>query len=231
MTQTGPLCWRSGAGWLVLAGGGRWEDGGTGAIDAAALCWANTDRPMAVLLVAGSSTADGEGLLEYFADLGGPAGYVLPIFDGGDARRLENCHLLAQAGLIYICMEDSPDALSSVRALRQTPALDALAQAFDGGAAIMARGAAAIALGAWVADLDGQGQVGPGWGWVHDAIVEPHFSGTECAERLRRLLSLHPDCLGLGIPRNTALALGPTGRVETLGEGQVTVVLGQASSG
>ena len=26
MTQTGPLQWRTGAGWLVLLGGGRWED-------------------------------------------------------------------------------------------------------------------------------------------------------------------------------------------------------------
>jgi cyanophycinase len=66
-----------------------------------------------------------------------------------------------------------------------------------------------------------------GWGWLPGVIVEPHFTGTESSDRLRSLLNIHPKCLGLGIPDGTALALGPNGRVETLGEGQVTVVLGK----
>ena len=76
MTQAGPLRWRTGAGWLVLAGGGKWQNDETDEIDAAALGWANLDRPIAVLPTAGSTTAEGEALLEYYADLGGPSGYI-----------------------------------------------------------------------------------------------------------------------------------------------------------
>ena len=33
MTRAGPLRWRTGAGWLVLAGGGKWQQGETGEIE------------------------------------------------------------------------------------------------------------------------------------------------------------------------------------------------------
>jgi cyanophycinase len=225
MTQAGPLRWRTGAGWLVLAGGGKWEEGDTGAIDAAALGWADLDRPMALLTTAGGSTAEGEAFLDSLADLGGPGGYVVPIFDAADAQQAENCRLLAQAGLVYI--GDGPDVLGLVRTLRGSPALRALAQTFDDGAVVVGMGAGAIALGAWVADCDDPQQPDLGWGWLPDVIVEPHFVGTETTGRLQSLLAACPDCLGLGIPERVALALGPDGRVETVGPGQVTVVLGK----
>jgi cyanophycinase len=225
MTQAGPLRWRTGGGWLMLGGGGSWRTGETGAIDAAALGWANTDRPIAVLLAAGGSSADGEALLDYFIELGGPNGYILPIHSTADAQRVENCQLLAEAGLIYI--NDGPDPLGLIRSLRESPALMALGQGFDSGAAIVGMGAGAIALGAWATDQDTADQIEPGWGWLPGAIAEPYFAGTESSNRLRSLLNAHPDCLGLGIPAGVALAMGPDGRVETVGEGQVTVVLGK----
>jgi cyanophycinase-like exopeptidase len=224
MTQAGPLRWRTGSGWLVLAGGGRWQAGETGDIDAAALGWADLDRPIAVLPTAGGSTAESEALLEYFADLGGPNGCVVPIFDAAGARQAENCRLLSEAGLVYI--DDGPDAQGLAQALRGSPALEALAQAFEGGAAIVGMAAGAAALGAWVVSRDDPEQAEPGWGWLPDIIVGPHFAGAESANQLRSLLNVYFNCLGLGIPDGTALALGPDGRVETVGEGQVTVVLG-----
>lgn len=230
MTRAGPLRWRTGAGWLLLAGGGRWQAGKTGDVDAAALVWANPDRPMAVLPTAGISTAEGEALLEYHADLGGPQGYVVPIFNASGAQRTKNCQLLAQAGFVYI--SDGPDVLGLVRALRGSPALEALTQAFDDGAVVVGMGAGSIALGAWVMgpvrETEAPEPAEPGWGWLPDVIVEPHFVGTQAAGRLRSLLVAHPDCLGLGIPQGTALALGPDGQVETVGPGQATVVLGES---
>jgi cyanophycinase-like exopeptidase len=220
MTQAGPLRWRTGAGWLVLGGGGSWRAGETDAIDTAALGWTNIDQPIAVLLAAGGSSADGEALLDYFIELGGPNGYILPIHSSADAQRVENCRLLAEAGLVYI--DDGPDLLGLIRSLRESPALTALGDAFSDGAVIVGMGAGAIALGAWGADQDVADQIEPGWGWLPSAIVETHF-----ANRLRCLLNTHPDCLGLGIPAGVALALGPDSRVETVGEGQVTVVLGK----
>jgi cyanophycinase len=225
MTQAGPLHWRTGAGWLVLGGGGSWETGETGAIDAAALGWADLSRPIAVLLAAGGSSAHGEALLDYLVDLGGPNGYVLPIHGPADAQRVENCQLLVEAGLVYV--SDGPDPLGLAHTLRESPALTALARAFDTGATIVGMGAGAIALGAWVADKDASDQAEPGWGWLPGAIVEPHFAGTGSSNRLRGLLTAHPGYLGLGIPSGVALGLGPDGRIETVGEGQVTVVLGK----
>lgn len=223
MTQAGPLRWRTGAGWLVLAGGGRWQNGETGAIDAAALGWADLDRPLAVLLTAGGSTAAGEALLEYYADLGGPSGYVVPVFDAASARQAENCRLLEQAGLVYIA--DGPDATGLVQALSDSPALEALERAFEFGAAVLGIGAGAAAFGAWVAGPSDPERADSGWGWLPDAIIEPHFAGSGPTGRLRSLVNAHPTCLGLGIPEQVALALGPDGRVETIGEGQVTVIL------
>ena len=229
MTQAGPLRWRTGHGWLVLAGGGDWRAHQTGAIDAAALGWAILDRPVAVLATAGGSTAESEALLDYYADLGGPSGYIVPIFSVADARSAAPARLLSEAGLIYI--GDGPDVLGLVRALQASAALEAMTQAFEDGAAIVGVGAGAIALGAYVADHQTPTQTEIGWGWLQGIIVEPHFTGTESAARLRAMLSAHPDCLGLGIPDGVALALGPDGRVETVGKGQVTVVVGGVQNG
>jgi len=227
MTRAGPLQWRAGTGWLVLAGGSSSQETDMGDVDAAALGWADLDKPMAVLPTAGTSTIETEALLECYADLGGPNGYVLPIFDAVGAQLAENYRLLEGAGLVYI--SDGPEPLTLVRALRASPALEALTRAFERGAVILGVGAGAAALGAWMADPEPRGgratRVEPALGWLTNVVVAPHFEGTEAAHLLRQLLNLKPNCLGLGIPDGVALGLGPAGEVENVGSGQVTVVV------
>lgn len=227
LTRAGPLQWRAGRGWLILAGGGSWREEETGEVDAAALGWADLDRPMAVLPTAGSSTIEAEALVDYYADLGGPNGYVVPIFDAVGAQLAENCDLLQDAGLIY--MSDGPETVSLVRALRESPVMEAIARAFERGATVVGVGAGAAALGAWVADGEPGGgaatRAEPGLGWLNNVIVAPHFEGTKVAHQLRELLDLKPNCLGLGIPDRVGLGLGPSGEVENVGPGQVTVVV------
>ena len=227
LTQAGPLSWHAGLGWLVLVGGGSWRDDPTGEVDAAALGWADLDRPTAVLPTAGQSMAEAEALLDYYADLGGPHGYVVPIVDPAGAHLLENCRLLRDAGLVYI--SDGSHGLALVRALRESPALSALIQAFQDGAVIVGVGVGAAALGAWMEDSetapDGKLRATPALGWLPNVIVEPHFEGTAVSPRLRRLLDLHPGCFGLGVPEQVALGLGPTGEIQSVGRGQVTVVV------
>lgn len=221
-TRAGPIQWRAGQGWLVLAGGGSWRADETGDVDAAALGWADLDRPLAVLPTAGMAVAEAEALLDYYADLGGPSGYVVPIFAAAGAQLSENCRLLEEAGLIYV--SDGPDTLNLVRALRESPALEAIALAFEAAAVILGMGAGAAALGAWVANPPAQGRAEPGLSWLPNAIIAPRFKGTESAHSLRHLLDLKPNCLGLGVPEQAALGLGPGGEVENIGPGQVTVV-------
>ena len=229
MTQAGPLSWRTGAGWIVLAGDGQHGPHDWDGIYAAILGWAIPGRPAALILTAGGSSMAAENLLECWADLGGANGYIVPIYTPGDAHRLENCELLADAGLVYLA--DGPNVLALLRVLGASPALDAIAQAFDDGAPVVAAGVASAPMGAWVADPAGRVPAEPGWAWVQDVVIAPRFTGAQNAENLRGLLAAHPDCLGLGIPEGTALALGPRGRVETLGVAQATVVLGQQSVG
>jgi len=226
MAQAGPLVWHTGAGWLVLAGRADWQAGETGDIDAAGLGWASPDRPIAVLLTAGASIPDGEALLDYYGDLGGSEGYVVPIFDLAGAQDLDNCRLLAQAGLIYLA--DGPDFMRLIRALRDSPALDAILQAYEDGACVVAVGAGAVALSAWVSVPDAPTESERGLGLLQNMLVEPTFAGSGAAQQLRELLNEHSDCLGIGIPAGLALALGPSGEVRTIGEGKITVVVSQA---
>jgi cyanophycinase-like exopeptidase len=211
----------------VLVGGGSWREDETGDIDAAALVWADLDRPIAVLPTAGQSITEAEALLEYYTDLGGPHGYVVPIFDAPGAQLTENCRLLEEAGLIYV--SDGPDGVALIRALRESRALEALVQAFEDGAVILGVGVGAAALGAWIDNPETstgeEPRAVPGLGWLPNVIIAPHFKGTEVSQRLQRLLNSHPNCLGLGVPDQVALGLGPAGDVERIGPGQVTVVI------
>ena len=220
MGQAGPLRWRDGRGWLVLVGGGEPENI-THILRAA--IEAMSDESPVVFVPTASAAPDGDHatsqrIITQIETLGGPAGYVAPIFTHTDATDLRNVRRLAQAGLVYL-----GDGLAQqlITALSDTPALDALAAAYEAGAVVVAAGAAACALGA-------RGmceQEIAGWGWLPDALICPHLVE---ASTLREAVKAHPECLGLGIPQDTALALGPDNQVQTLSASgqQVTVVLG-----
>jgi len=208
MGQAGPLRWRDGRGWLVLVGGGKPENI-THILRAA--IEAMSDESPVVFVPTASAAPDGDHatsqrIITQIETLGGPAGYVAPIFTHTDATDLRNVRRLAQ---------------QLITALSDTPTLDALAAAYEAGAVVVAAGAAACALGA-------RGmceQEITGWGWLPDALICPHFAE---ASTLREAVKAHPECLGLGLPQDTALALGPDNQVQTLSASgqQVTVVLG-----
>jgi cyanophycinase len=224
MTQKGPLRWLSGAGWLVLGGGGNWEESETAEMDDRALALADFTLPVVYLPTAAGSLDQGEALIEYYADMGGPNGYVVPILDPMAARDPVNVGRIADAGLVYI---GDGDALQLTQVLWQSPALDAIVQVFSRGAVIIGAGAGAAALGAWVmGEVEGAAG-GPGWGWLPDVVVAPGFSGAENMPILRAVLRTQQGLHGFGIPRGSALALGPRGEVETWGEGDITFVLAQ----
>ncbi|MGD1994904.1 MAG: Type 1 glutamine amidotransferase-like domain-containing protein [Anaerolineae bacterium] len=224
MAELSPLRRLAGAGWLVLVGGGDWQQSETGEVDSEILVRASLSAPVAYVPAALGSTARGEDLLDYYIDLGGPRGYVVPIVEPSQAREPENCRLLSQAGLIYL---DDGDSLQLTQTLWASPALDAMAEAFKRGAMVVGVGAGAAALGAWVLEDPKVPSGGTGWGWLPDIVVVPHFSGAKAAPGLQAALRARPGLLGLGIPRGVALALGPEKRVETWGEGQATVVVAQ----
>jgi cyanophycinase-like exopeptidase len=166
----------------------------------------------------------GQLAVEQIEELGGPAGYVAPIFSRTDASDPKNVRRLTQAGLIYLG-GGSAQRLVETLAARGTATLDALAAAFEAGAVVIAEGEAACALGAWGVCTDGN--VRAGWGWLSDTLICPAFDDST-AEALRAAIKSKPECLGLGIPQGVALALGPENQVQTWSTSgkQVTVVLG-----
>ncbi len=220
MTQAGPLRWRTGAGWLVLAGGGRWH--ATEPIDRKAIEAMADNTPIAFVPAAGGPPDYGESFLEHYASLGAPPGYVVAIHDSASAHDPVNVRRLAQAGLIYFGGGDTQRLLDTMTG---APTLDAGAAAYAAGAVVVGHSAGAIALCAWGVSPDRGGAVLPGWGWLPNAIVAPHYTPDQ-ANWLRAALIDHPELLGLGIPDDVGLTLGPNSEVFTWGSAQVTVTLG-----
>jgi hypothetical protein len=225
MPQQGGLAWVDGNGWLVFSGGGDWRRGATDVVDANALSLANLDRPTAVILSEGAP-ADVEGILEHYVALGGAGGEGVVL--AGDAGALQDevfLSALGQAGLLYLGGE-RPLTLAST--LHRTQALRLIVQGFATmqGLVIVGAGGGAAALGAWVRSA--VGEESPGLNFLRNGIVTPHFTKTEEADLLRKLLRDHPGFVGLGVPDGSALALGPRGEVETWGDNEITAVISQA---
>ena len=226
MGQAGPLRWRTGRGWLILVGGGELED--IADIHRAAI-EAMSDESPVVYVPTASAKPDagrerGQLVVEQMEELGGPVGYVAPIFSRADASDPKNVRRLTQAGLVYLG-NGSAQRLVEMLAARGTATFNALAAAFEAGAVVIAEGEAACALGAW--GLGADGSLRAGWGWLSDALICPSFDDSTAAA-LRAAIKSKPECLGLGIPQGVALALGPENQVQTWSASgkQVTVVLG-----
>jgi len=226
MGQAGPLRWHKGQGWLILVGGGELED--LADIHRAAI-EAMSDETPVVYVPTASAKPDagrerGQLVVEQFEELGGPVGYVAPIFSRADASDPKNVRRLTQAGLIYLG-GGSAHRLVEMLAARGTAALDAVTAAFEAGAVVIAEGEAACAVGAW--GLGSDGSLRAGWGWLPEALIRPSFDEVAAAA-LRDAIKSRPECLGLGIPSGVALALGPENQVQTLTASgkHVTVVLG-----
>jgi cyanophycinase-like exopeptidase len=205
---------------LILVGGGEWER--TEDIGDRLLGHAAPYLPIAYLPTASGSLTSGEPLLRYYADLGGPRAYTVPILDAGDAREQANCDLLVDAGVIII---GDGDPLVLAQSLRGSPALKAMTKAFARGSLIVGVRRGAVFMGEWVVAEGAPAGGSRGWGAVTRAVIVPSFVGAERESDLQEALRMRPGLVGIGLPERTALALGPEGQVETWGEGEVTVVV------
>jgi cyanophycinase-like exopeptidase len=206
---------------LVLLGGGP-KPGEISDIDGAILARADFSLPTIYLPTADGSISRGEALLEDYADLGGPRGEVVPILDAASANEPERYRLLAEAGIIYI---GDGEAQRVVQALENSLALTAMVEAFVGGAVVVAAGGGAEALGTWYLNPNSAAGGEPGLGWLGNAVVAQRFTGARETPQLQALLQQLPGVVGVGIPEQAALALGPDGSVESWGEGEVTLVV------
>lgn len=230
MPRQGPLQWVDGEGWLILVGGGDWRRGETDAIDAQLLSLANLDRPMVVLLAEGRRS-DAEDLLEHYTLLGGPGGeaFSLAAITRDQLQTASFATLLQEAGVLVLSGENP---LPLVNNLYNTAALRHIVEGYSTYQALslVGLGAGAAALGRWVFGPQPPHPQAMGLGFLMNAVIVPHFTTTENSPVLRALPQIGENLLGLGIPEQTALALGPQGQFEMWGEGQVTAVVSAASA-
>jgi cyanophycinase-like exopeptidase len=213
-----------GYGWIVLVGGGNWRRGELDRIDARILSVINLDRPMIVLLASGP-VAEAEAILEHYTLLGGPGGEAFTLDQMSRAQLSAPSFLksLGEAGLLVLA-GDNP--LPLAQNLYLSPALEHIVRGFSTLQALtlVGIGGAASTLSRWAIGPAPNYLQAKGLGFLMNAVVAPHFTRTEDSI-LQHVPQELPDMLGLGIPDEAALALGPDGQVETWGLGQVTAVV------
>jgi cyanophycinase-like exopeptidase len=211
---------RPGAGSLILIGGtsDRWRT--TAHIDRAALDLAPRDRSIAFIPAAACPPDYSLSFLETYQNLGAANGYAVPIHDRSSAGDSANARLIAEAGLIYFGGGETPSLLAS---MTDTPALEAVATAYEAGAVIVGMSAGAIALSAWGIPLNPNIGVLKGWGWLPDTIVSVHHT-RDRDPLLERTVRERPGVTGLGLAEDVAIVLGAGDVPATLGSPEPTVI-------
>ena len=213
--------WRAGRGWLVLIGGSTsWPP--TEPIDRETIARMDQRKPIAFLPAAGCPPGYVQSFLEAYTRLGAPDGYEVPVRDIAAARDPKYAELLQRTGLIYIGGGDTRDLLASMTG---TPALSAMASAYERGAVIVGNSAGAIGLATFGVSMDPQIGVLEGWGWVPRTLVSVHHT-PEREESFARALRDHPDTIGIALPENTAIAVGPKGENEQWGAPGIVITPG-----
>jgi cyanophycinase-like exopeptidase len=179
-----------------------------------------------IVLMSEGSRIKADALLDYYTGLGGPGGeaLTLEVLTREQLQTPMVLSLIEEAGLLCLVGENP---IPLVQNLYNNRALHQIIQGYTTlqGLTVLGVGAGAAALAKWVFGPSPQYLQAMGLGWLHNAVVVPHFTRTEDSPVLRQLPKVAPDVLGLGIPNGCALALGPLGQVETWGSGEVTAVI------
>lgn len=207
MSAAAPFSWLDSNGWLVLSG----QPDALSEIRARAL--SRCDGAGAIVYISLAHDL-GDALMDDMADLGAAAGYLV---DLEEANNNEIYEKLSAAGMVVIEAERDDEDLQ--RLLTQTAA-SALKAALEHGALILFEGAAAAIAGEH--RLTAQGDVKTGLNFVRNVLIS-HEADGELTRNIHRDL---PDVSIMGLTRGAALALGPAQQIETWGDGEVTICLG-----
>lgn len=201
----------SGAGWLVLIGGGEFSFGETLAVDRSWLEKAG-DGPIGFLPTASGSADYFENFAKYIERSFGRSTEIIPVYRGRDAKRGKNAERIDSCVAVYVGGGVTDELLST---LRDTPVMEALARQLSGGGVVVAIAAAAQAFGCHARSLFGGNDL-PGLGWLPGGVVEPNFDPGH-DRRLRRLMKQQGVTWGLGLPAGSAVLLGPEEHIDLIG--------------
>ena len=216
MLEAAPFSWLESPGWLVLSGSAD----PLSEIRAQALSRYNTVDAIAYISLAHDM---GDALMDDMAELGAPTGYLV---DLEDADNNEIHERLNTAGMIVVESNGSAERL--MRLMTQT-VTHAMKTALDYGALILFEGAAAAIVGEHM--LKSNGELAAGMKFVQNVLVAPDISSFNEQADLSNARHMLPDLACIGLPPGAALALGPDQRIETWGEREVTISLGDPARG
>jgi cyanophycinase len=203
---------------LALVGGGEWREGCTFDRD---LLAASGGEEVLVLPTAAAyehperavETAE-----QWFAGLGAKVRGLM-VLARPDSEQEVNVAAIRDAKFIYLS-GGSPLHLRSV--LKDSPAWDALCQAWQGGAVLAGSSAGAMALCDPMVDPRG-GAFTLGLGLLAQVAIIPHHN-TWSEEKAKRTITLAPKGLPIvGIDERTALIRGTDGAWKVAGVGDVVV--------
>lgn len=209
--QTG-LEWIAGDGWLVFTG----EHDDTSELRAQTLHRIGLARGFAYL---GLNEAAGDEEIADFEDLGAPTGYLVNILIEDDETIRRN---LRDVGLIVIDSQADPRRM--LDALRGAAA-EAVQDAYEQGALVLAEGPVAQIFGAcWLSET---GSLHEGLNWITDTMILPGIGEqVRVREIAAPVFERRPRTLALGLSNGSALALGPGATLEVWGDQPVALTMG-----
>lgn len=201
-----PFTWIDSNGWLVLSG----PPDALSEIRAQALSRCDDAGAIAYISMADDL---GDALMDDMAELGAATGYLVDL-DAADNNEIYE--RLTGAGMIVI---EAAQAAETLQPLMTHTVLSALKAALERGALILLEGAAASLAGE--NRLTAARQLTAGFNFVRNALITMSAAG----ESIPRIQHELPDVSIIGLAPGAALALGPGRRIETWGDGEVTISL------
>jgi cyanophycinase-like exopeptidase len=141
------------------------------------------------------------------------------VLDAGEeaADRLED------AGIVVLAGGGIRDWL---QALTHSPLEQSLMAYLQSGNLVLAAGSSAGALGGWTFE-EGVYELTEAVGWLPGAVVLPGIDDPASLPEVRRILCAETRSFALGLPRDTALAIGPRGEVQVWSRAAPKLVLGK----
>lgn len=211
MREMAPFKWLTTGGWIVLSGPANARS----EIRARAL-----SRALAGGAIAYISLSDdmGDALMDDMAELGATTGYLVDLQEQDNNEVYER---LSTATMIALQAEGAADLL--LQLLRRT-AVHAMREVLSRGGLILFEGDAASVAGEHV--FDQSGEVVSGLSFVKGALITADAASIAESGSLRAARLQLPQATFIGLASGSALVLGPDGHIETWGERQVTISLG-----
>jgi cyanophycinase len=217
---------RPGPGPLALVGGAEWTDG----CSFDQTLWKASGETEVLVLPTAAAYEHPQRAVdtakEWFAGFGAVASGLM-ILSRRDAMDPGAADRLRHAGMIYLG-GGSPMHLRSV--LKDTPAWEAVVEAWRGGAVLAGSSAGAMVLGDSMVDPRG-GALTLGLGLIPGIAVMPHYD-TWSEEKAQRTVQLATGHLRIAaVDERTALIREPSGDWVVAGVGQVTVYVDAQPAG